>query len=191
MIRHKLGQYTFQEATNLLHKIKPNPRKVVDLGAGKRDSPVSEQIKKLRCEHLVSVEAFEAYLPHLLHGGNSAKTHDVVHAHIVHSNYKVPECDVVLMIDVIEHLKKEDALELLEYLKTKANQIVLFTPEGDTIGYSSGDMGNVLQEHLSAWTPESLEALGFEVEVFEDFHTHVKDYPIGVIWAIWNKDVNG
>lgn len=184
----RIKEYTYEEATDLLGRLNWPLDVVVDLGAGKRDSPISEQVKKIKCNHLISVEAFEPYLEVLLHAEHNALIHDVVKAHIIGSYYKIPSCDLVLMIDVIEHLDKLDALNLIDELKKKTKMIILFTPEGDTIGYSNHDMGNALQEHKSAWLPDELESLGFSVSVYEDFHTHVKDYPVSAMWAVWSHD---
>jgi hypothetical protein len=52
-------------------------------------------------------------------------------------------------------------------------------------------MGNELQEHKSAWHGNELAELGFDVTIYENFHTHVKDHPIGAIWAIWRRESNG
>jgi len=180
-------KYNYDEATDLkswLWDIEEDSV-VVDLGAGKRDSPISSQIAGIKCGKLVSVEAFEPYTL-FLHGASSAKKHEVVVQDVL--DYKFTEqVDAVLLIDVIEHLRREDALALIHVMKAYANKIVIFTPEGDTIGYSNHDMGNKLQEHLSAWSAEDFESLGFDVVVYEDFHTHVKEYPIGAIWAVFNK----
>ena len=184
----RIGTYTYAEATNLLKWFPDNPTKVVDLGAGKRDSPISEQMKQLECEWLISLEAFDPYLEFLLHGGHKAKLHDVIKHKI--ETYRFPkDTDVVVMIDVIEHLTKEDALALLARAMEvdSLRSIILFTVVGDTVGYSNHDMGNELQEHKSAWSAEEFEDLGFEVTVYDDFHTHVKDVPVSAMWAIWKK----
>lgn len=183
-----IENYKYEEAVELLSRLPENLGTVYDLGAGKRDSPVSLQIKKLKCGHLISVEPFQPYIEFLLHGGNSADVHDVVSAHLTHSNFKVGACDLVLLIDVIEHLDKKGAIELLAHLQRKAKNIVIFAPEGDTVGYTNSDMGNPLQEHKSAWIGEEFESLGFDVTVYRKFHAHLGD--VSAMWAIW-KTPNG
>ena len=184
---NRVRHYVYADVVDLLGRIPTELDVVYDLGAGKRDNPISLQVREIMCNYLISVEAFEPYIDFLLKSGNKAKSHDVVLAHLTNSNYKVKVCDLVIMLDVIEHLPKDEALELITYLKTKAKTILIFTPEGDTIGYSNGDMGNELQSHLSGWTAEEFELLGFDVVVYEQFHTHVKDYPIGAMWATWTS----
>ena len=181
-----ITDWKYDEATNLLGRLPSNLNVVADLGAGRRDNPVSLQVREIQCKHLISVEAFEPYLELLLRRSPIAGTHDVVHANLINSNYKLRSCDLVLLLDVIEHLGKEEALELLDYLKTIAKCIVIFTPVGDTIGYTNGDMGNPLQEHKSAWTADEFEEMAFEVTVYEKFHVHLGD--IGAMWAIWKSN---
>ena len=181
----RVFDYSYADATELLARLPKDLGTVVDLGAGKRDSPVSLQVAQIPCEHLISIEAFEPYLQILLGIKVAAKSHDVVKAYITHSNYKLRECDLVLMIDVIEHLEKAEALELLDYLKTVAKCIVIFTPSGDTIGYTNNDMGNPLQEHKSMWFAHDFEDLAFEVTVYENFHSHLGNGHVGGMWAKW------
>jgi hypothetical protein len=189
---NRITNYTYEEAANLLKYFPEKPMKVVDLGAGKRDSPISEQMKRLDCDWLISLEAFEPYLEFLLHGGHKARLHDVIKHKI--ETYRFPrDTDVVVMVDVIEHLEEEEALDLIERAQNtpSVRTIIIFTPEGDTIGYSNHDMGNELQEHKSAWFGYEFEDLGFDVTIYENFHTHVKDRPIGAIWAVWNREKSG
>jgi hypothetical protein len=187
----RVADYSYADAVELLARIPYSLGTVVDLGAGKRDSPVSLQVAQIVCDHLISVEAFEPYIQILLGIKTKAKVHDVVKAHITHSNYKVKNCDLVLLIDVIEHLEKEEALELLHYLKEVAKSLVIFTVEGDTLGYSNKDMENPLQEHKSIWTAEEFEEMGFEVTVYENFHNHLGNGHVGAIWAVWKSIENG
>jgi len=183
----RISDYDYKEATDLgkYYNGLGHLGTIVDLGAGKRDSPISFQIASLKCDKLISVEAFQPYTL-FLEGASSADAHIIVNQNIM--DFIFPDnVDLVLLIDVIEHLKKEEALALIDVLKANSRWIVIFTPEGDTVGYSNKDSGNILQEHLSAWSADEVESLGFEVTVYEKFHTHVKDEPIGAMWAIYNK----
>jgi len=181
----RVTDYSYADATELLARLPKDLGTVYDLGAGKRDSPVSLQVAQIECEHLKSVEAFDPYIQILLGIKVKAEVHDVVKAHLTHSNYQVGNCDLVLMIDVIEHLENEEALELIEYLQSVSKNILIFTVEGDTLGYSNHDMDNPLQEHKSVWYAEDFEDLGFEVTVYENFHTHLGNGHVGAIWASW------
>lgn len=92
--------------------------------------------------------------------------------------FKEESFDLVMMIGVIEHLKKEDGLALLTQLdKLAKKQIVVFT----TVEYLPQEKfnGNVYQEHLSGWHPEEFRKRGYRVY-------GVSRYPVfeGSGWAL-------
>lgn len=103
--------------------------------------------------------------------------------------------DTVFLLDVIEHLDKDEALALLEATKPiPRRQLVIFTPLGflpqchpdgkDAWGLDGGHW----QEHRSGWQPEDF---GPEWQVFacKEFH-FVNNLgqpfptPFGAMWAI-------
>jgi len=95
--------------------------------------------------------------------------------------------DALLMIDVIEHLDKADALEVLRAIPTIAERSIIFTPRGfmpqDRDNYGLG--GDHWQTHRSGWEPEELEDLGYDVEVWRDFHYRPElDRSFDAIWAV-------
>jgi len=88
--------------------------------------------------------------------------------------------DIVFLLDVIEHLPKEEGRELLERtIPIARKQVVVFSPLGllpqaalegsDQWGFSTG--ANALQAHRSGWTPFDLdERWGFLLS--REFHRH-------------------
>lgn len=90
------------------------------------------------------------------------------------------QVDTVVMLDVIEHMTKEDGLEVLELAKDIAlEQIVVYTPNGfreqktgvhDKWGYP----GTHWQDHISGWTPD-------------DFHGWAIVHDGGMFFAIWDR----
>lgn len=80
--------------------------------------------------------------------------------------------DAALLIDVVEHLEKADALVALEYATRLAKTVVVFTPLGFLEQHEDryGMGGDHWQTHRSGWQPEDLARFGFEVEVWENFH---------------------
>ena len=177
--------YTYAQATNLFAYLPVDGNVVMDLGAGIRDNPISKQICELDVPMLISIDDFSPYIPILKEIPVRALEHLVIQISVLDAGI-LPNSDVV-MLDVIEHLYKSDALDLIKKVQASARTFVIFTPEGNTIGFSNNHMDNPLQEHLSAWSAEELEELGFEVTVFKGFHKHVKSYPVGAIWAKWSK----
>ncbi|MDD3288188.1 MAG: class I SAM-dependent methyltransferase [Alphaproteobacteria bacterium] len=97
--------------------------------------------------------------------------------------------DTIFMIDVIEHLNKDDGKRMLaEARRVARKQIVVFTPLGfmprhySEVGDIWGDIQhNELQNHLSGWLPE--EFPGSTIVLTEDYH--VQDGNVnGAFYAI-------
>lgn len=106
--------------------------------------------------------------------------------------------DSIFLIDVIEHLEKEDGYQLLkECGRVARQQIVLFTPLGFLPQeYNKGDkdawgfQGGEWQAHKSGWVPDDLDdswnILGSKVYHLTNGKGDAFDLPIGAFWAIKN-----
>jgi cyclopropane fatty-acyl-phospholipid synthase-like methyltransferase len=99
--------------------------------------------------------------------------------------------DVVLGIDFVEHLDQRNAQYVIEHMEAVASKVILFVPEGnhpqDKDHYEMG--GDHWQTHRSIWQAADLEALGFTVERWLDFHVWAKDRGVdpGALWAAWRR----
>lgn len=106
--------------------------------------------------------------------------------------------DSVFMIDLIEHLEKDEGRSLLrECERVARNQIVLFTPLGFMPQeYESGDEdgwglhGGRWQTHRSGWAPADFDD-SWHVLASKNYHTisgkgEFFDPPVGAFWAIKN-----
>lgn len=95
--------------------------------------------------------------------------------------------EVILFIDVIEHMTKQDGLICLEYAQEFATkQVVVFTPLGfmeQQTGKNGldawGMYGGHWQEHKSGWTPD--EFSGWDILVGRHYHGAYDAFT-----AIWN-----
>jgi len=69
--------------------------------------------------------------------------------------------DVVLAAEIVEHIPKEDGAKFLGNVADAARRLAIVT---SPIGYQpQGPIyDNPHQEHVSGWTPEELEALGWK-----------------------------
>lgn len=87
--------------------------------------------------------------------------------------------DLIIAGDVIEHLDKEDACEVLDALYAKAKRALLVNiPIGDT-GWEHGENhGNPGELHRSAWFPEDFQAYP---NCYQDFALPNGAY--GVFWC--------
>lgn len=106
--------------------------------------------------------------------------------------------DSIFVIDVIEHIDKNDALKLLSRSKEiVSSQMAIFTPYGfveqceddEYDGWGLG--GQVWQQHKSGWTEADFNE---EWEIFICPHYHNRDNydrlipePFGAMWAIYTK----
>lgn len=115
-----------------------------DIGAG---------IRPLRWgfERHVCVEPCEQYYGKLVEAGFDA-IQDTAHGFLL----KCPSVDVIAMMDVIEHMEKDVALECLRLAKLAAKQVVIYTPLGfmeqTDDGWGLGE--DEWQTHRSGWRPE-------------------------------------
>lgn len=113
-------------------------------------------------------------------------------------NLEEKSIDSVYLIDVIEHLTKEEGVKLLEMTeKVVRNQIVLFTPLGfvrqevlDGGKDAWGLNGAEYQEHKSGWMPEDFDET-WDIYACKDFHNlnnigEKLEKPFGAFWAIKN-----
>ncbi|MBN2822697.1 MAG: hypothetical protein JXR33_05835 [Coriobacteriia bacterium] len=105
--------------------------------------------------------------------------------------------DTVVLLDVIEHLPKDEGRRLLEATVSIArSQVVVFTPlgfmpQGDAEDKDAWGLGGTdWQVHRSGWTPDDFE--GWEFLICEDFHRtdaygRELETPHGAFFAILNK----
>ena len=76
--------------------------------------------------------------------------------------------DLVLVLDLVEHLDKSDALRLIEMAEAIARVAVIietprgFVPQDIDIWQGGGDQ---YQTHRSGWEPEEFTARGYEVRL--------------------------
>lgn len=104
--------------------------------------------------------------------------------------------DTVILVDVIEHLEKEEGRALLRQTEKLARQqVIIFTPLGfmpqhhadgkDAWGLSGADW----QEHKSGWLPEDFEGEDWRFFAAREFHTvdslnQPLEKAYGAFWAI-------
>ncbi len=113
--------------------------------------------------------------------------------------YEQYSVDTVYLIDVIEHLTKEEGEELLRRTERIAQkQIVIFTPleyieqkrlPGNKDAW--GLDGAVWQEHKSVWTPDDFKGDEWNFVVCEGYHQtnnigETLEKPVGAFWAFKN-----
>ncbi|MEM1551583.1 MAG: class I SAM-dependent methyltransferase [Candidatus Bathyarchaeia archaeon] len=125
----------------------------VDLGCG--EGYYSETIKK-HCKFLIGVDH---NLPRLSVAERFGKYDMLVNADI--REFPLPnETEAAFMLDVIEHIPKQDGTTLLQKLTTLPNIKLIFisTP----LTFTTRGFRN---KHVSLWTTEDLQAHGFQTQI--------------------------
>ncbi len=176
---------------DLLGRLKDLPLQhltVLNLGAGICGSPISEQLHFLPCERLVHVEKFGPYMDQLktmTFAAKSVEFHQVDICEFL-ARPSLPVIDIVLMIDVLEHLSREDGERALQKLmEITRRRILIWAPLGECPVEPIHD--NPYQVHLSTWHADDPAFQGHTVEHFKGYHQHL-DPPADAGWIIINTD---
>jgi len=131
-------------------------QKGLDLGAG--EGAMAPYIKP-HLNYLIGVDWNEAYLQ------AAAKTN--LYQELLTSDLKTflpaADIDIVFLIEVIEHLEKQDGEKLLSNLTTVPN-IVITTPKYYFRNVRFGG------PHLSLWTPQDFNKFGLEAYYADFLH---------------------
>lgn len=162
-----------------LRKELAGSRTVLDLGCG-YNSPLRHCDVPL----LVGIELFEPYLQE----SKMKNIHDqYIKADVREIEFKPRSFDVVVALDILEHLTKEEGYELIQKAEKWGRKVIIFTPNGRVL--QNAYDANPLQEHKSSWNAKDLEKLGFKVfgingwKELRGYKAYVKYKP----YFLWNR----
>jgi SAM-dependent methyltransferase len=150
-----------------LRSLTGRSRSVLDVGCGtmERLSAVPAQIR-------VGVDAHRPYLTHRVADDLAVPVN--YDARRMMEIFLPASFDLVMLIDVIEHFQKDEALEILDAVERIArSRVIVFTPRGEfpQAGFDAyGLGGEEFQEHRSSWEPADFEARGYSTVVFPGLH---------------------
>jgi SAM-dependent methyltransferase len=131
-------------------------RRILDLGCG-RGSPIRFLPKNF---YSVGVEFFK---PYLLMSKEKQIHDDYIQSDIRKLGFRSKSFDVVMALDVLEHLTKVDGLNLIKNMEEIAKEtVVIFTPNGFI--HQLEHNGNVFQVHQSGWAVREFREMGYEVK---------------------------
>jgi len=108
---------------------------------------------------VTGVDMFDAYLATAKQSGFYDQ---VVNADIRHLPFPNKSFDVVMALQIIEHLEKHEGLAFVRELERVArDKVIIATPVGfvKQEGYDHND----LQEHKSGWEPDEMRSMGYRV----------------------------
>ena len=127
---------------------------LLDLGCG-----YFSPIDRFNIPFSVGVELFEPYLQETR---RKAIHSQYIKADLRRIEFKPKSFDAVIAVEVLEHLTKPEAVELISKMEQWAKKkVVITTPNGYLWQDDYDD--NPLQEHRSGWNVEELRGLGFMV----------------------------
>jgi len=165
---------------------------VISLGCG-----VLQEIKGLKCKSFKGIDIYEPYVSKLKQEGYDAECKDITKIDYPENSY-----DIVLALDILEHLKFDDVKKLIPLLKLAARKkIIIYTPNKFYNNFSYNFLGkqgnspiewlnncnessyfglgiNSYQKHLCLLTERYLKSLGFQTKIIQ---------PDNNIYAIWRK----
>jgi len=139
---------------------------VLDIGCGSGTYPKLLEDKKY------DWAGIEIWYPYI----KKYKLHDIYRNLICGDVTKIilPEADCVILGDIIEHLKKDDAIRLIGEVIGQFKHIVMSIP----INYPQGEVGgNPYEEHKSIWTFKELSELlpsDFSKRQFDNIGVFIK-----------------
>lgn len=148
-LENGLARHTLVEPQGLIHC-----DNIWDVGAGIRPMQWYD-LKRHIC-----VEPYEPYAKKLSECG-----FQVIQETALVALRRPETVEAIYLLDVIEHMEKDEGKEVVELAKTKASvQVVVFTPNGfmeqdeDAWGMS----GDYWQTHKSGWTRDDFKGWRFQ-----------------------------
>ena len=131
---------------------------LLDVGCGER-SPLQSVARRMH--HSVGLDAFEP----AIETARALKIHDdyvLGDARKLGDLFEPKSFDCVAATDLIEHLDREEGLELLRAMESIARRrVVIFTPNGFLPQEPFG--GNEFQRHRSGWSAREMRERGYKV----------------------------
>lgn len=126
---------------------------VLDLGCGP-----SSPLEYCEIKYCVGVDAFKPYIKE----SKRKEIHEVYFlADIRYLEFDENSFDVVIMIEVLEHLTKQDGIKMLAKAEYWAKKKVIVTTPNDWLPQGVKD-GNPLQRHRSGWGIDEMLNRGYK-----------------------------
>jgi len=180
-----LGQLVQEEVTE--------EASVLSLGCG-----ILQEIEGLKCKSFKGIDIYEPYVSIMKQKGYDAECKDITKMQFLENDY-----DIVLALDILEHLNFNEVEKLIPLLKkTARKKVIIYTPSKFYNNFSynfSGNPTNInpvewlndsnespyyqlginsYQKHLCLITEKYLQNLGFQTKIVQ---------PDNNIYAIWRK----
>ena len=135
--------------------------KILDVGFGYGNFGELIKLDLRKRTHLTGIEIFPKYK-------NSKWNYydNIIIGDILTEIDTLSKYDVILAIDIIEHIKKKKALCLLDRFRNKCEILIISIP---IIDYPQGEVyGNKYEAHLATWNINEFLNLGGELLYFDE-----------------------
>lgn len=168
--------FQLNEIVNLTTTLKPTTVMEIGVGFGKYGLLLREyleiwgegEIYENWLRKIDGIEIFESYIM----DHHRAIYDDIYIGNALDIMPKRDSYDLILLIDVLEHIEYESAIHLLNICKQKAKHIIISTPKD--IGHQGEGYGNIYESHLSQWNRKSLRRiLGSDTLFITNPHSHI------------------
>jgi SAM-dependent methyltransferase len=147
----------------LLKKLPAESCSMLDIGVGKGE--IANIIRKRKNYYMVGIDLFK---PYLMLCKRIPAHDDYILADARNLPFRDGSFDVCLAFDVIEHLNRNQGIQLAERLERIAlEQVVIFTPMA-YVPQRQFD-GNIFLEHKSGYLPFDFESRGYTVKGINGF----------------------
>lgn len=132
-------------------------RSILDVGCGQGRPMVF-----LNRRHRFLAVGIDIFRPYLREAGALSAYDALVQGDARYLPFRPRSFDIVLLIEILEHLERAEGLALIKVLEQIARrQVLISTPVGQHEQHEYDS--NPWQEHRHIWEPQQLRALGYRV----------------------------
>jgi len=133
-------------------------KSILDVGCGKGEP--MKFINRARNFYTVGLDIFK---PYLIKAKKNNVHDDYVLCDVRYMPVRDKSFDVVLCIEVLEHLKREEGVNLIRAMERVAcRQVILTTPVSRYEQHAYDD--NPYQEHRYMWSVDEIKRLGYSIK---------------------------
>lgn len=180
--------YPVHPSIDLRNYIKhPENLSVLNIGVGPGSSSLARQLPFFKFKLLEHIDVHQPYLDYAKQlKWRSEKVLFQPDNICEYDSDKLDEFNLILIFDVLEHLEKIDAIQLLTKIARTSCKLLMFVPEEMGDQYVNKTTVESM-EHKSKWSAKEFLDYGFKVEIIQNFN-----YGPFVADALWvfKGDVN-
>ena len=149
--------------------------KVLNVGMGNGNGGLAKQLPNIEFGQLDHLDIEPAYF-------EKAKLLDWKTKNVNYILGDIRDCinfdyyDIILLLDIVEHLPKEDGIKLVESVKNA----IIFIPLEKEFRPNASEFKS--EDHLALWTEDDLKSRGYKTEILPNFHGD-----FSAMWAIKSK----